>query len=52
MTKRREQAMRAEDVKPGMWVRDRDEVFQVAGHIDDLWFRIAYLDGHLKGFTT
>ena len=44
--------MRAEDVKPGMWVRDRDEVFQVAGHIDDLWFRIAYLDGHLKGFTT
>ncbi len=37
--------MRAEDVKPGMWVRDRDEVFQVAGHIDDLWFRIAYLDG-------
>lgn len=37
--------MRAEDVKPGMWVRDRDETFQVTGHIDDLWFRIAYLDG-------
>ena len=37
--------MRAEDVKPGMWLRDSDETFQVTGHIDDLWFRIAYLDG-------